>query len=381
MSDFITPVDQFYLPDVPKNERLLLAHEYWFRNQPPSISIAELARKYGVSRSTLDDRIKRGVVPRAEANQAMQRLSPGEEQALVLWICQLQNWGWPAKVYQVRGMAQELLQAKGDTKELGIHWTEQFLLRHPSLKSKFVGGLDKTRVSAQDPSIISAWFELVDIHGGNNGDVEKENIWNMDEKGIMMGANEKVKCIISKHEKKVFMTTTGNREWVSLIEAVSMTGKSCPSWVILKGKLLKASWAKHLNGGHIGVSENGWTDIELGMAWLRDHFYPNTLRLDNEGRICPRILIYDGHSSHISSTAIQFCLANGIQPLCLPRHSTHFLQPLDVSVFNALAHFYKKVLAKRCMFSAHFSVDKIDFLELLHEARKQTFTPEIVVQA
>jgi DDE superfamily endonuclease len=41
-------------------------------------------------------------------------------------------------------MAQELLEAKGDTKELGLHWTEQFLSRYPSLKSKFVRGLDKT---------------------------------------------------------------------------------------------------------------------------------------------------------------------------------------------------------------------------------------------
>jgi hypothetical protein len=82
MSSFISPEDEFHLPDVPKNERLLLAQEYWFRNQPPSISIARLAKNYGVSRSTLDDRIKHGVLPRAEANQAMQRFSPGEEEAL-----------------------------------------------------------------------------------------------------------------------------------------------------------------------------------------------------------------------------------------------------------------------------------------------------------
>ena len=65
-------------------------------------------------------------------------------------------------MYQVRGMAQELLQAKGDMEELGIHWTKQFLLQHPSLKSKFVGGLDKTRVSEHHPSIISAWFNLIE---------------------------------------------------------------------------------------------------------------------------------------------------------------------------------------------------------------------------
>jgi hypothetical protein len=84
MSSFISPEDKFHLSDIPKNERLLLAQEYWFRNQLLSISITRLAKNYRVSRSTLDNRIKHGVLPRAEANQAMQRLSPGEEKALYL---------------------------------------------------------------------------------------------------------------------------------------------------------------------------------------------------------------------------------------------------------------------------------------------------------
>jgi len=104
------------------------------------------------------------------------------------------------------------------------------------------------------------------------------------------------------------------------------------------------------------------------MALLRDHFHLNTLCLDEQGRPRTRILIYNGHSSHISTIAIQFCLANGILPLCLPRHLTHFLQHLDIGIFNALAHFYKKALAKRCVLSTHFFVDKVDFLEILHEA-------------
>ena len=147
-----------------------------------------------------------------------------------------------------------------------------------------------------------------------------------------------------------------------------MTGKKCPPWIIFKGKLLKASWLKVLKSGHIAVSNNGWTDIELGMAWLRECFHPNTLRFDEQGRQHPRILIYDGHSSHISSEAIQFCLANQIRPLCLPRHSTHILQPLDVGVFNALAHYYKQELASRCRYSAHYYIDKVDFLEILQQA-------------
>jgi hypothetical protein len=52
-------------------------------------------------------------------------------------------------------MAIELLVAKGDTKDLGVHWTDQFLYRHPDLKTKFVSGLDKERAKAQDPEIFT----------------------------------------------------------------------------------------------------------------------------------------------------------------------------------------------------------------------------------
>jgi hypothetical protein len=51
----------------------------------------------------------------------MQLLSIGEEEAIVGWIKQLGDWGWPPRVTQLRKMATELLQAKGIKEELGIH--------------------------------------------------------------------------------------------------------------------------------------------------------------------------------------------------------------------------------------------------------------------
>jgi hypothetical protein len=365
-------------PTISYEERLQLAHKIW-RESDGTMSIVKAANMYGVKKSTLRDRIK-GAIPKAEASQNMQRLSPGEEEALVDWILLLASWGWPARVEQLRGMTCELLQAKGDIKELGIHWTEQFLKRHPILKSKFVSGLEKDRVAAENPAIIKHWFDLVKQQIEDNA-VEKEDIYNMDEKGTMMGASEKVKIIISKYEKRQYMTTSGSREWVSLLECISAIGKALPPWVIFKGKVHKASWMKTLESGHIALSDTGWTDNELGLAWLQDCFDPETLRYDNDGKRRTRILIFDGHASHISTEAIRFCKEAKIIPLCLPRHSTHLLQPLDVGVFSSYAHYFKKNLAKRCRFAAHYSVDKIDFLEILQETRAEALTEKIILRA
>ena len=51
-------------------------------------------------------------------------------------------------------MAIELLVAKGDTEDLGVHWTEQYIDRHLQLKSKFVSTLDKKCAEAQDYDIF-----------------------------------------------------------------------------------------------------------------------------------------------------------------------------------------------------------------------------------
>ena len=98
----------------------------------------------------------------------------------------------------------------------------------------------------------------------------------MDEKGIMMGAAEKARIIISKYEKRQYMTATGSREWISLVECISTIGKALSPWIIFKDKVHKASWMKTLHSGHIALSENGWTDNELELAWLKNCFDPSS---------------------------------------------------------------------------------------------------------
>lgn len=61
----------------------------------------------------------------------MERLSPAEEEAIRYWILDLSRWGWPIWIERLRTMAKELLLDKGDTADLGVHWTDQFLNQHP----------------------------------------------------------------------------------------------------------------------------------------------------------------------------------------------------------------------------------------------------------
>ncbi|KAF2718032.1 DDE-domain-containing protein, partial [Polychaeton citri CBS 116435] len=50
----------------------------------------------------------------------------------------------------------------------------------------------------------------------------------------------------------------------------------------------------------------------------------------------PRLLVLDGHSSHITGRFIVFYKEHSIELLILPPHTSHVLQPLDISCFSPL---------------------------------------------
>ena len=49
----------------------------------------------------------------------------------------------------------------------------------------------------------------------------------------------------------------------------------------------------------------------------------------------PVLLVQDGHSSHVSIELIEMAHENGVCLLCLPAHTLHILQLLDVGVFKS----------------------------------------------
>ena len=58
----------------------------------------------------------------------------------------------------------------------------------------------------------------------------------MDEKDFMQGVIAKLRVMISKHIKKPAMTQYGNREWVSLVECLSIDRRILQPWIIFKTK-------------------------------------------------------------------------------------------------------------------------------------------------
>ena len=101
---------------------------------------------------------------------------------------------------------------------------------------------------------------------------------------------------------------------------------------------MKHSLMDHSPAGSIGTcTKSGWINGETSEFWF-DHFL-NSVRPKCSEQ--PVLLVFDGHSSHTQNLNVVLkARDNNVILLCLPSHSTHRLQPLDVAFFRSLnAHY------------------------------------------
>ena len=68
--------------------------------------------------------------------------------------------------------------------------------------------------------------------------------------------------------------------------------------------------------------------------------------LANIPPIRPVLILMDGHGSHMSIDVIERARADNVHLLCLPAHTTHILQLLDVGVFKSFKANFSKACTK-----------------------------------
>ena len=124
-----------------------------------------------------------------------------------------------------------------------------------------------------------------------------------------------------------------------MIQGINAMGWAIPPFIIFAGKHHLTAWYKEddiASTWAITVTENGWTTNKVGIKWLK-HFDKHTKRCTVGSH---RLLVLDGHESHDSLEFQKLCKEKRIITLCMPPHSSHLLQPLDVGCFSPLKKAY-----------------------------------------
>ena len=136
---------------------------------------------------------------------------------------------------------------------------------------------------------------------------------------------------------------------------------------------LYEAWTKNgPTGGLYAFTASGWMQDSVFESWMK-YFVGHTKNIQK-----PILLIYDGHGSHMTYLTIAIARENGIIILCLPPHTSHALQPLDVGVFALLKKAWKAILKKWFRESRLQNVSKAVFPSLLNQLTQNFSTQNAV---
>ena len=142
-------------------------------------------------------------------------------------------------------------------------------------------------------------------------------------------------------------------------------GQSIPPMVIFEGKYLNLQRTEgEVPGMYYGMSNKGWTDQELFMHWLKDHF----LKYAVPGRP-----LLHGHSSHYEPASMEMAREEDVIVLCLPPHTTQDSQPLDCTVFGPLKQHWSKACHQFMQQNPGMIVSKLNFSAIYSVAWLKAF--------
>ena len=321
------------------------------------LSRRSAAKIYKVPESTLRLRMN-GHTSLDDRPPPNAKLNELEKKVILRYILDLDARGFAPRLASVEDMANLLLESRGALR-VGKNWAYRFIQRQPELKTRFNRAYDFQRALCEDPELIGAWFRLVENMRAKYGIVDSD-FYNFDETGFMMGIISSAMVVTRADRRgRSKAVQPGNREWATAIACINSEGWSVPPFLVVQGKNHLASW--YTEGGlpHdwvIKPTSNGWTDNETGLEWLQ-HFDKHTA---TRAKGPYRMLVLDGHESHESAAFQEYCKAHNIITLCLPPHSSHLTQPLDIGCFSVLKRAYGRQI--ETFIKAHINhITKVEF--------------------
>jgi hypothetical protein len=337
-----------------------------------SKTITGVAKEYGLQRSTLSRRFRGVTESASQKAQSQQLLSPPQEQRLIKHIKQLSSRGLHPTPAILRNLALEI-----SGKEPGKNWSHRFVQRHSNvLGGGYCERLNRQRFKADYKAAYNDYFDLLKEKVEKHN-IQPQNTYNMDEKGFLIGWSSKQYRIFSKASKLTkTLLADGNREFITLLACICADGTPLPPGIIFAGASgqLQDTWVKDVTSStnaFFAATPNGWTNDDHALKWMERVFDPIT---KPKARRDKRLLVLDGHGSHINMKFLNWCESHSIIVACYPPHTTHRLQPLDVSLFAPLALRYSQQVDQFQHQSRGLSkVSKRDFFSFFEPAFEQSF--------
>ncbi|XP_046681325.1 MFS-type transporter clz9-like [Homalodisca vitripennis] len=259
-----------------------------------------------------------------------------------------------------------------EKKLAGKDWLYGFLRRNPEIRLREPDNTSINRIPSFNEEEVSRFYtnlqKVFEKHA-----YPPSRIFNQDETGISNVQKKSAKVYDKKGQKRVGTATSAERgRTITLVCCVSASGSYVPPMIIYPRMRIAA----HLKrGGPAGTvyecSKNGWSNEQLFVKWL-EHFCAHTKPSKDD----PVLLICDNHGSHITLEAYEVCKKNHITLVSIPPHTSHRLQPLDLTFFGPLKSALSREFGLFMTQHAHTKILTSDIPSLLNNAYVKVATME-----
>ena len=294
-------------------------------------------------------------------------LSKEEEDAIATYVIEMVEMGFGLSREDVMRLAFVIAETSG--KEHPFHndmagrgWFDSFRKRHPNLTLRTPQPLSYSRALSANHAVIEDFFAKLGATYARLNLLSKPMfIYNMDETGVSI-VHKPGKVLAEVGRKMVWSLTSGDIGRLhTVITCVSASGVALPPMIIYPRKKAVPDHLKEnaFPGTIFTNSENGWINQEIYSMWFC-YFLKS---------IHPVLLIEDGHASHISMEI------NDVHLLCLPSHTTHVLQPLDIGVFKSFKSYFSNACHKYITSNPGRVITTENIASLVGEAWPHSVTP------
>jgi hypothetical protein len=197
-------------------------------------------------------------------------------------------------------------------------------------------------------------------------------IYNIDESYFTLDPS-KGKIVAATGSQNIQRVVAGTgRQNYTVMACVSADGNREPPLFIFQGKHHYSSWrgTSAPENTTYAISKKGWMTTAIFKEW----FAKFLLRVHHR----PLLIIFDGHASHVGLDVISLARDADVSLLRLPAHTSHVLQPLDISCFGPLKTKWNKSLIKEQRQNGHKTLSKSQFVDLVCNVWEQSLTKENV---
>lgn len=343
------------------------------------ITIRGASKTYNIPTTTIRDHVKkkRGL---KSCNMGRSPAIPVDlEVKLADGIKSLEKWGFGLSRYEIMEIVRIFVEENNlktpfKNNKPGEDWFLGFKKRH-GLSIKKPQSVEYSRKKNTDPFIIYEYFQLLKSTLENFALLDKPNqVWNLDETAMSLDPS-KTK-VVGARGKPCSRTTSGpGREGTTVLAAASASGKKAPPLIIFKAKNIWNEWLPKTEifpGTVYAASSNGWMESDIFRNYFEKSFIPTL------GDSRPVLVLYDGHSTHVTASIVELAVREQITILKLPPHTSHLLQPLDLAVFKPLKDMWDRKLVAWQRTNSGYKIPKVQFSTLVAETWRDLKTDVII---